>query len=195
MYKEYIKRMLDFITALLAMPFVVCICFVIYILIKNDDGGPLFYNAHRIGKNGKLFTMYKLRSMAINAPDIRNSDGTTYNSNDDLRVTRIGKILRKTSLDEIVQLINVLKGDMSLIGPRPDMPDAFNIYYKNELLKLAVRPGITGYSQAYHRNTIEIHERFKEDLYYVNNISFIFDCKILLKTVYTVFLGKNLFRN
>lgn len=116
MYEKYIKRIIDFIVVLLAMPFVlICIIIISPIIIIND-GLPVFYNADRIGKNGKLFKMYKFRSMKNNAPDIRTASGDTYNAEDDPRVTKVGKILRKTSLDEIPQLINVLKGDRGIIG-------------------------------------------------------------------------------
>lgn len=106
------------------------------ILIKIEDRGPIFYFGKRLGKNGRIFKMYKLRSMKVNAPDLRNSDGSTYNSDDDPRLTKMGKILRKTSLDELPQIINVLKGDMSFVGPRPDLPEHINFYEGDELKKL-----------------------------------------------------------
>lgn len=116
MYERYIKRAIDFIIALVAFPFVLLIILIVSPFIIADDGFPIFYNADRIGKNGKLFKMYKFRSMKNNAPDIRLADGSTYNGEDDPRVTKTGKILRKTSIDEVPQLLNVLIGDRDIIG-------------------------------------------------------------------------------
>ena len=121
--------------------------------------------------------------------------GSTFNSEDDPRLTRIGKFLRKTSIDETPQLLNIIKGDMSLIGPRPDLPDAINIYVGEESLKLLVKPGITGYSQAFSRNKSDLRSKFAEDLFYVKNISFLLDLRILLKTFETVLLQKNVFKH
>ena len=116
MYEKVIKRLLDFIVALIALPFVLLIIVVVAPFIIADDGFPIFYNAKRVGQNGKLFKMYKFRSMKNNAPDIRLADGSTYNGEDDPRVTKVGKVLRATSLDEIPQLLNVLTGDSGIIG-------------------------------------------------------------------------------
>lgn len=194
-YKKYGKRCCDVILSIIGLPFFAMIFIPTAIAIKAEDHGPVFYNAPRLGKDGKTFKMYKFRSMKVNAPDIRNTDGTTFNAEDDLRLTKVGKIIRKTSIDETPQLINILKGEMSFIGPRPDLPEAITKYQGEEKDKLKVLPGITGYSQAYKRNNIEIHERFKEDLYYANNISLLFDIKIMRETLKTVFLRKNIFRN
>lgn len=129
-------------------------------MIVLEDKGSIFYVAQRLGKNGKTYNMYKFRSMKVNAPDLRNEDGTTYNSEDDPRVTRVGKILRKTSLDETPQLLNVLIGNMSFIGPRPDLPGADReVYRKGDEVKLEVNPGLTGYSQAYYRNSSTLDQR------------------------------------
>jgi lipopolysaccharide/colanic/teichoic acid biosynthesis glycosyltransferase len=163
------------------------------IFIKLEDRGPIFYCGKRLGKDGKVFRMYKLRSMKVNAPDLRNEDGSTYNSDDDPRLTRVGKIIRKTSLDELPQLFNVLKGDMSFIGPRPDLPEHMNYYEGNEVRKLEVLPGISGYNQAYYRNAAEWKQRLQNDVYYVNNISFWLDFKILFKTVEGVILRKGIY--
>lgn len=195
MYRKYIKRCLDIFFSLLLFPFFVLLLLVVGPIIRFGDGGPIFYSAERIGLNGKLFRMFKFRSMIENAPDIRNSDGTTYNSEDDPRVTKVGKLLRKTSLDEIPQLINVLIGDMSWIGSRPDLPDALNVYSDFDRKKLIVRPGITGYSQAYYRNSADFSQKMKGDVFYAENVSFLLDVRILFKTVWTVLKGKNLYRN
>ena len=122
-YKKYIKRVLDILVALLLLPFLLILIIIISPMIIIDDRGPVFYLAKRRGLNGKIFKMYKFRSMKVNAPDIRNSDGSTYNADDDPRITRVGRFLRKTSIDEIPQILNVLKGEMSIIGPRPTTTD------------------------------------------------------------------------
>lgn len=194
MYARYFKRLIDFFIALCAFPFVVFIIILVAPFIYIDDPGPIFYNAKRRGKNGKVFKMYKLRSMYVNAPDIRNIDGSTYNSDDDPRITKMGKIMRKTSIDEIPQLINVLIGNMSLIGPRPIL--ATQSYEElSDLTKerLKIRPGITGYAQAYYRNSIGEEEKFKNDCYYIENLSFILDIKILLKTIISVIKKDNIY--
>lgn len=195
MYKLFFKRVFDLILAIIALPFWLIILLIIGPIIYLQDNGSIFYNAPRLGKDGKIFKMYKFRSMHVNAPDIRNEDGSTFNAADDPRLTKIGRFIRKTSLDETPQLLNVLKGDMSIIGPRPDVPDALNIFMGNEHRKLEVLPGITGYSQAYYRNAVPLHERFKQDIYYVDNMSFVFDVKIFLKTISTVFFHKDIYRN
>lgn len=143
MYKYLIKRILDIILAILLLPFLFVTTILIAPLIYLEDGGSIFYNSKRLGKNGKVFIMYKFRTMKENAKDIRNADGSTYNSIYDPRVTKIGKVLRRTSIDEIPQIINVLKGDMSFIGPRPDLPEHIMLYTNEEKRKLKVRPGIT----------------------------------------------------
>lgn len=195
MYKS-IKRILDVFISALALPFVFISVLFIGPLIYITDKGPIFYKAKRIGKAGELFSMIKFRSMYVNAPDIRNSDGTTYNSDTDVRVTKIGSFLRKTSLDELPQFINVLIGDMSVVGPRPDLPDALEKLYTEEIKKkLKVRPGITGLNQAYFRNAADISTRFCNDVYYAEHISFILDVKILFKTFSTVIKKEGVFTN
>lgn len=193
MYKYVFKRWIDIIISLLAMPFFIPILIIVAPLIWIDDPGPVFYNAPRLGYKGKVFKMYKFRSMKVNAPDIRNADGSTYNGDNDPRVTRIGRILRKTSVDEIPQFLNVLKGDMSLIGPRPNLPSVpFNKLPKIEKQRLLVRPGITGYNQAYYRNSVSADEKFKNDVYYVRNLNFSLDIKILVQTVKSVLKKENI---
>lgn len=194
MYKYFFKRIIDFIIALIAFPFVLLLCLIVYIAIKCDDGGPLFHLANRIGKNGRIFKMFKFRSMIVNAPDLRMEDGSTYNSEDDPRVTKVGKFLRKTSLDEIPQLLNVLIGDMAIIGPRPDSAFYLEHYTEEERIILTVRPGITGWNQAINRNSVGTKEKLNADIYYVNHLSFLFDCKVLLLTIKTVLKHKDIYR-
>lgn len=193
-YEKYIKRILDFTAALICIPVAALIIIVVSPLLIIDDGLPVFYNAERIGRNGKLFKMYKLRSMKNNSPDIRTETGDTYNSEDDPRVTKIGKLLRKTSIDEIPQLLNVLKGEMSIIGPRPDTPDWLEKYSEDEREFLKLRPGITGYSQVYFRNSADAALKMQNDIYYVRNCSFILDVKILFKTIGVVLKHENVYR-
>lgn len=194
MYKHFFKRLIDFIVALIAFPFVLLLCIFVWIAIKLDDGGPLFHMASRIGKNGRIFKMFKFRSMIVNAPDLRMEDGSTYNAEDDPRVTKVGKFLRKTSLDEIPQLLNVLIGDMSLIGPRPDSAFYLEYYTPEERVILTVRPGITGWNQAINRNSVGTKEKLQADIYYVEHLSFLFDCKVIWLTIKTVLSHKDVYR-
>lgn len=193
MYSQIIKRFLDVLLSIALLPLFALICLILVPFIVLEDKGPAFYCSDRLGKSGKIFLMYKFRSMKVNAPDIRQSDGSTYNSPHDDRQTSIGKFLRKTSLDELPQLINVLKGDMSFVGPRPDLPSQRSLYEGSEQEKLLVRPGITGYSQAYFRNSVEWKQRLRSDVYYAHHVSFLFDFKIIIKTVQTVIRRDNIY--
>lgn len=175
------------------MPFLLVIILIVGLIIKLEDRGPAFYSANRLGKNGSTYKMYKFRTMKVNAPDIRNEDGSTFNSDQDPRLLKSGKIFRKTSIDELPQLLNVFIGNMSIIGPRPDLPEHILQYTEEEKEKLTVLPGVTGYSQAYFRNSIEWAERKKNDVYYARNVSFLFDVKIFFKTIQTVVFRKNIF--
>lgn len=195
MYEKYGKRLLDILFSLILLPLVLLVILLFGVLIKLEDRGPIFYCSERLGKHGKVFKMYKLRSMKVNAPDLRNPDGSTYNSDNDPRLTKIGRFLRITSLDELPQLFNVIKGDMSLIGPRPDLPEHMRYYEGAEIRKLEVLPGITGYNQAYYRNAAKWKDRLKNDLYYVDNISFYLDCKIFFKTIERIILMKGIYAN
>ncbi|MEF2619212.1 MAG: sugar transferase [Clostridia bacterium] len=195
MYKKIIKRILDLLIGLIALPFVILITIIVAPMIYLNDKGPVFFNALRLGKDGKPFKMFKFRSMKVNAPDIRNKDGSTYNGDDDPRVTNIGRMMRKTSIDEIPQFLNVLLGNMSFIGPRPDPLDDMKIYTEDQKKKLSVRPGITGYNQAYYRNSVEQDEKFEHDVYYAENISFLLDVKIFIKTISTVLLQDNVYND
>lgn len=188
-----VKRVLDLLVSFIAFPFFCVIWCIVAIAIKMEDGGPVFYKALRIGKDGKKIQMYKFRSMNVNAPNILNADGSTYNGKDDPRVTKVGKFLRETSLDETAQILNVIKGDMSIIGPRASNWEALESYQSDEMDKLKVRPGITGYVQAYYRNNATPHEKRVMDGWYANNLSFFLDIKILFKTVSVVLKRENLY--
>lgn len=195
MYRIFFKRLFDLILSLIALPFWLIILLVIAPIIYFQDKGSIFYNAPRLGKDGKVFKMYKFRSMKMNAPDLRNEDGSTFNAEDDPRLTKIGRFIRKTSLDETPQLLNIIKGDMSIIGPRPDLPEHREMYEGDEERKLEIRPGITGYNQAYFRNTVPWKERIQNDIYYIDNLSFLLDIKIFLKTIVSVFKREDVFIN
>lgn len=196
MYRKFFKRLIDILVCLIALPFFLLIFIVVAPIIKLSDGGPVFYNAPRLGYKGKIYKMYKFRSMRVNAPDIRNADGTTYNGKNDPRVTKIGRILRETSLDETPQILNVLKGDMSIIGPRAFLPTNFPGYENlppRTQRRLDALPGITGYCQAYYRNNATLKEKVEYDAYYVDNLSFKMDIKVLFKTVASVLKRDNIY--
>ncbi|MDU5459985.1 MULTISPECIES: sugar transferase [Anaerococcus] len=192
---RFTKRTFDILLSLILMIPVILIVIFSYIFIKIEDGGPLFYKAERTGLFGIPFKMYKLRSMKENAPDIRLEDGSTFNGDDDPRVTKFGKFARKTSIDELPQIINVLKGDMSFIGPRPDTPMYLDKYTDEEKIILTVRPGITGYNQAINRNSVLTKEKLENDVYYVKHLSLFFDLKIIFMTINTIIMRKNINRN
>ncbi|MBC8590181.1 sugar transferase [Wansuia hejianensis] len=194
MYK-YVKRFLDICLSILILIPLFFVFIIVGIAIKLDDRGPIFYLSDRLGKDGRTFKMFKFRSMKVNAEDIRNKDGSTYNSPTDPRVTKVGKFLRETSIDELPQFINVLKGDMSLIGPRPGLPDMFPNYEEDEKGKVLVRPGITGYTQAFYRNTISAREKRLKDAWYAHNVSFSLDLKIFFKTISIVLKREGIYTN
>lgn len=194
MYKLIVKRFLDIVISIFLFPFFLMFLIPVSILILVEDRGAIFYLAERIGKNKVPFKMIKFRSMKVNSPDIRLSDGSTYNSKKDSRVTKIGKIIRELSIDELPQILNVLIGDMSLIGPRPDVFSQEE-YPEEYISFLNVKPGITGYNQAYFRNETNRLEKMKNDKYYADNISFLMDLKILAKTVSVVVNRKGTYKN
>lgn len=193
MYRSFFKRIFDLVLAIIALPFWLIILVVVGPMIYFQDKGSIFYNAPRLGKDGKIFKMYKFRSMKMNAPDLRNEDGSTFNAEDDPRLTKIGKFIRKTSLDETPQLLNIIKGDMSIIGPRPDLPEHMELYEGNEARKLEIRPGVTGYNQAYFRNTVPWKERIKNDIYYIDHLTMWMDIKVFFKTVVSVLKREDVF--
>lgn len=191
MYSIIFKRIFDLFVALCALPFVILMTVIVGPFIYFEDKGPIFYKAKRIAKGGKTFCMFKFRSMKINAPDIRLENGDTYNGDDDPRVTKVGRFMRKTSIDEIPQFLNVLNGTMSFIGPRPDTPDFLHVYEEKFPAVLTIKPGITGYNQAYFRNSIDGAEKMKNDNYYAEHLSFWMDIKIMFKTIKTVLFREN----
>lgn len=194
MYQKFFKRLIDIVVSLIATPFVLLVVLIMAPFIYFTDRGPIFYNATRRGKDGKTFTMFKLRSMYVNSPDLKAADGSTFNSDKDPRVTKVGRFMRKTSIDELPQIWNVLIGDMSFVGPRPTLAKTpYAQLSENSKRRLAVRPGITGYTQAYYRNSITQEEKFAYDVHYAENVSFVGDIKILLKTVVSVLKRENIY--
>lgn len=180
MYRKYVKRFLDIILAIIAIVITLPIFLLTGILVLIFLGKPAIFRQKRPGKDEKIFTMYKFRTM---------TKGKNHNGEmlpDELRLTKFGKFLRKTSLDEIPEFINILKGDMSFVGPRPLLIEYLPYYTKEEHHRHDVRPGLTGLAQASGRNLLNWNDRFKKDIEYVNDITFINDLKIVLKTFYTV---------
>ncbi len=177
MYEKKIKRLLDFVLSLLALIILSPIMFIIYILVRIKLGKPVIFKQERPGKNEKIFTLYKFRTMT----DKRNEEGELLL--DQERITKFGKILRNTSLDELPELINIIKGDMSIVGPRPLATKYLPYYNEKEKHRHDVRPGLTGLAQINGRNALNWEQRFEYDLKYIHHISFINDCKIIVKTI------------
>lgn len=177
MYK-IIKRIADFIFALLALIAFSPIMLLASVFIKLDDGGPALFKQKRPGKAGKVFEVYKFRTMTV-----RTHDKNGKELSDMERMTKIGSLLRKTSVDELPQFINVLKGEMSFIGPRPLLCEYLSLYSPDQARRHEVRPGISGWAQVNGRNAISWEQKFNYDVYYVDNISFALDIRILFMTV------------
>ena len=177
MYRKYFKRILDIICSL---GFILCfwwLYILVAILVKRKLGSPVIFKQQRPGLNGKIFTMYKFRSMT----DAKDKDGKLLS--DAERLPRFGKLLRATSFDEIPEFLNVLKGDMSLIGPRPLLVEYLERYNEEQKRRHEVRPGITGWAQVNGRNTIPWEEKFKYDVEYVDKLNFLLDMKIVFLTI------------
>ena len=181
MYKSFIKRMLDVVFSLVLIILLLPLFLIISLLIKLEDGGHVFFKQLRSGKD-RDFYMYKFRSMKEN--------NDVHNLKEKDCVTRVGNFLRKTSLDELPQLINILRGEMSFIGPRPWITDYAKYFTSNQMRRLEVLPGITGLAQSSGRNDISIIEKIKLDVEYVDNVSLLMDIKIIFKTISSVFSKK-----
>lgn len=191
------KRLIDMLGAGVALVVLLPLIAAVALAIKLTSpdpfkGSPVIFRQRRLGLNGAPFDVYKFRSMAVNAPEIRNPDGSAFAGEDDPRVTAIGNFIRKTSLDELPQLFNVLMGDMSLVGPRPDQVDQIRFYDDQERRKLLVKPGITGLAQISGRNDISWKMRKALDVRYVEERSLMLDLEILLKTIPYVLLRKGI---
>ena len=191
---RYIKRFMDVILATIALVVLSPIFLIIAIAIKIESKGPVFFKHARIGKNGKIIKLYKFRSMVINAeeliksftPEQMKEYKENYKLTNDPRITKIGKFLRKTSLDELPQLLNIIKGDLSIIGPRPVVIDELKKYGANTEKFLSVTPGLTGYWAANGRSCTTYEQRMQMELYYIDNLSLKMDVKVFFKTIEAV---------
>lgn len=186
MYRKYIKRELDIIFSLLLILLTSPIMIFTALLIKIFDNGPILFVQDRTGLNGESFKIYKFRTMIV-----RTHDENGLELNHKQRSTRMGQVLRKTSIDELPQIFNILKGDMSFIGPRPWIPEYYNTFNRRQKQRVNVLPGITGLAQAKGRNGLTILEKIDYDLEYVENISFRRDLKVILMTVLIVLARNN----
>mgnify|MGYP000522111479 FL=1 len=180
MYKNCIKRLLDILLSLTGIILLCWLYLILFILVRVKLGSPVFFKQQRPGKNEKIFTLYKFRTMT----DARDENGNLLP--DEVRLTAFGKMLRSTSLDELPELFNILKGDMSLIGPRPLLVKYLPLYNEEQRHRHDVRPGLTGLAQVNGRNAISWEKKFEYDVEYVRNLSFLLDCRILLQTVKAV---------
>lgn len=193
-YQRRGKRLLDLVLGIVGLP-VLGVATVACAPAIRRDGGPAIYRSTRLGIGLQEFTMLKFRSMAVDAADIRNPDGTTFNAADDPRVTRLGAVLRRTSIDELPQIINVLRGDMSFVGPRPSPTGNVGRYDEVALRRFEVRPGITGLDQALNRNSASLQDRYANDARYADTCSLRLDLWILARTLVRVSAQKGVHRN
>jgi undecaprenyl phosphate N,N'-diacetylbacillosamine 1-phosphate transferase len=180
-YEKYIKRILDFILSLLALIILAPLMIILFIIIRINLGKPVIFKQKRPGKNGKIFVLYKFRTMT----NEKDKNGSLLS--DAQRFTKLGRILRKTSFDELPELVNILKGDMSIIGPRPQLIRDMLFMTDEQKKRHSVRPGLTGLAQINGRNAISWDRKLELDLIYIKKISFLFDANIVLKTIITVF--------
>ena len=188
------KRFIDILFSFLGILFLSPILIIISILIKLESEGPVIFSQDRIGFEGKTFKMYKFRSMVVNAEDLKvkleeknEMDGPMFKMKDDPRVTRIGKFIRRTSIDELPQLINIIKGDMSLVGPRPSLPKEVECFDEWMLERLNVKPGLTCYWQISGRNDIDFENWMNLDIKYVRERNMFIDIKLIVKTIFLLF--------
>lgn len=186
MYKLFFKRVIDIILSLIALILLSPVLVVVAILVRIKLGGPVLFAQNRPGKNEKIFKMYKFRTMT----DARDEKGELLP--DDIRLTKFGKLLRTTSLDELPELWNILKGDMSIVGPRPLLVQYLPLYNSEQKRRHELRPGLTGLAQVSGRNSISWEEKFKLDVKYIDELSFINDIKIILLTIKKVFIKEGI---
>ncbi len=186
MYKSFLKRIIDVVLSLGALLVLGLPMLIVALVIKIDSKGPAIFKQERVGKNGKVYWMYKFRSMCVGAEQ---QEGGVYCFKGDKRVTKVGKFIRATSIDELPQLINIIKGDMSIIGPRPVLtyyPKNWEDYTEEELKRFDVLPGVTGWAAVHGRKTNTVKARFEYDNYYVDNLSMWLDLKIFFMTIKAV---------
>lgn len=186
MYRRFFKRAFDVIVSLLILIVLSPILLIVAIAIKIDSKGPVIFKQERLGKNGKVFRIYKFRSMCVNA---EHTGSGVYSEKGDARVTRVGRFLRASSIDELPQALNILKGDMSFVGPRPPLtyhPWKIEEYTEEQLRMFEVRPGITGWAQVNGRKGVEWNARIKLNVWYVDHLSMRLDLKIIFSTFFKV---------
>lgn len=195
---EISKRAIDIIGAGSGLLLLSPVIAIVACAVKFTSKGPIFFSQKRVGKNGKIFEMYKFRSMVVNAEELKEKlahqnemSGPMFKMKDDPRVTKIGKFIRKTSIDELPQLWNVLKGDMSLVGPRPSLPKEVKQFENWMYKRLTVKPGLTCYWQVSGRNNIDFEDWMKLDISYVEDRNLWIDIKLIFKTVFVLFGDKN----
>nr|WP_201741250.1 sugar transferase [Pradoshia eiseniae] len=186
MYRRYVKRPMDFILSLIAIFVLSPVFIIVAILVRMKLGSPILFKQERPGLNEKIFKMYKFRTMT----DEKDESGALLP--DDIRLTKFGKFLRSTSLDELPELVNILKGDMSIIGPRPLLVQYLPLYNEHQKRRHEVRPGLSGLAQANGRNAISWEDKFNLDVEYVENVSFIGDWKIIFMTIKKVFVREGI---
>ncbi len=181
MYKKFFKRLFDLIFSFIALIIFMPIMIILYLIIRLNLGKPVIFKQKRPGMNEKIFTLYKFRTMT----NQKDKNGNLLP--DEKRLTHLGNFLRHTSLDELPELINILKGDMSIVGPRPLLVEYLPLYSDAQKIRHTVRPGLTGLAQVNGRNSISWEEKFSNDIKYVQNISFLTDIKIIIRTISLVF--------
>jgi lipopolysaccharide/colanic/teichoic acid biosynthesis glycosyltransferase len=194
-WQEATKRAIDISVSVAVMIIFAPLYLLIAVAIRLDSRGRVLFRQQRLGRGGVPFILYKFRTMVENAADLRNADGSTFNSPCDRRVTRLGRVLRSSSFDELPQLFNILAGTMSLVGPRPDQVDQERFYSGDEWRRNLVKPGITGLAQVSGRNAILWAARKQLDLAYVARQSLLLDLEILLRTVPCVLANRGIFVN
>ena len=195
---NFLKRMMDIVGALLGLIILSPLLIIIAILIKVDSKGPVIFSQDRVGKDNKIFKMYKFRSMVQNAEDLKHKllednemSGPMFKIKNDPRITKIGHFIRKTSIDELPQLVNVLKGEMSLVGPRPSLPNEVEKFEQWMFRRLEVKPGLTCYWQVMGRNSIDFEDWMKLDIKYIDERNIFLDIYLVLKTFSILFGDKN----
>ena len=181
LYKHFFKRVFDFVLALILLILAAIPMIIVAICIKVEDGGPVIYKSKRVGKKCKVFNTYKFRSMKVNREELKS------NMTHEQMVTKVGKFIRKTSIDELPQLFNILRGQMSFIGPRPWIPEYYEWFTDEQKRRSDVLPGISGLAQVKGRNGINIFKKIEYDIYYVDHISLWLDIKLVFETIYQVF--------
>lgn len=189
MYRKHIKRLLDFILSLIAIIILSPILLIVAILVRIKIGSPVIFKQKRPGLHERIFTLYKFRTMT----DQKDEQGNLLP--DEIRLTKFGRLLRSTSLDELPELFNILKGDMSVVGPRPLLVRYLPLYNEHQKHRHDVRPGFTGWAQCNGRNAISWEEKFDLDVYYIRHVSFLLDLKVIFKTIKIVLFREGISSN